>query len=139
MGCMSFLFALNRGQEQGWRSPAIVACFIATAIFLMAFLFWEKRARRPLLDMSLFRSKAFTYGNLASGLTVAFLGGSNFLMPFYLEYVKGMGSEHTGLVILSYSAVYMAVSFAAGRAADKINPRTLCIFGMSLGSVTACG
>jgi EmrB/QacA subfamily drug resistance transporter len=134
---LSFIYGLNSGQENGWTSPLIILCFAISAVSLSLFIFWEKKAPFPLMDLSLFKNKAFTYGNIATLLAYIYLAGNNFLMPFYLQLVKGLKSEHAGMVFLIYSIVYMVVGPLAGKISDRINPRIVCTAGMALAAFSA--
>ncbi len=134
---LALIYGLSTGREKGWLSPLIAGSFLLFLGTFYTFIRWEKKTAAPLLDLSLFRNKAFTYGNIASGLAYAFLAGNNFLMPFFLMYVKGLKSEAAGFVFLTYSLVYMAIGPISGRLSLRINPRLLCTFGMALGGLSA--
>jgi MFS family permease len=54
------VYALIRGNEEGWGSALIISCFAASALLLVLFVVAERRAAHPLLDLSLFRKPAFT-------------------------------------------------------------------------------
>jgi predicted MFS family arabinose efflux permease len=54
------VYALIRGNEEGWGSTLIVSCFAASALLLVLFVVVERRTADPLLDLSLFRKPAFT-------------------------------------------------------------------------------
>ncbi len=54
------VYALIRGNDEGWGSALIISCFAASALLLVLFVVVERRAADPLLDLSLFRKPAFT-------------------------------------------------------------------------------
>jgi len=137
MASVLFIYALNQSHRLGFTSPVVSGFLCASLVLFLFFLIWERKIESPLLDLRLFRNRAFTYGNVAAGLAVAFLAGHNFLIPFYLELAKGLNTERAGLMILFYSVVYMMVSLAAGRTADRIDPRKLCITAMLGASLAA--
>jgi MFS family permease len=60
------------------------------------------------------------------------LSGGNFLIPFYLELIKGLGPEYVGAIVMIYSVVYMPIGPFAGRLSDRINPRRLGAVAMFL-------
>lgn len=134
---LTLIYGLSEGKDNGWLSPVIIGSFLLFAGTFYTFIRHEKSTKTPLLDLSLFRSRAFTFGNIASGLAYAFLAGNNFLMPFFLMNVKGLKSETAGFVFLTYSLVYMAVGPISGRLSLRISPRMLCTFGMALGGLSA--
>lgn len=139
VGSVAFIYALNMGRELGWLSPAILGYFLLAVAAISCFIYWEGHTCYALIDLGLFRCKAFSYGNLASGLAYAFLAGNNFLMPFYLMTVKGLDSQKAGLTFMVYSLVYMVVGPVAGRLANTISPRLLCTYAMVIGAASAFG
>ncbi len=58
-GSFLLLLALIRGNDEGWGSPQIVAALVAAAVLLAAFVVVELRRARPMLDVRLFRDRAF--------------------------------------------------------------------------------
>src|SRR4029450_2227270 len=74
------VYALIRGNEEGWGSALIVRCFAASALLLVLFVVVELRPAHPLLALSLFRKPAFTGATI-----VAFtLAASIFSMFLYI-------------------------------------------------------
>ncbi|HEX6798875.1 MAG TPA: MFS transporter [Ktedonobacterales bacterium] len=62
------LLALTIGGIEGWTTPLVIGGFIAAAIFLPLFFVAERRARQPLLDLTLFRDRLFAMGNISAFL-----------------------------------------------------------------------
>ena len=53
-----------------------------------------------MLDLRLFRSRTFTLANLIGYVTVIALFGAEFLMPVYLQALRGYSAFDTGLALL---------------------------------------
>lgn len=132
-GIAALLFALNKGQELGWTSPAILLCFTGAMLFFGGFILCERRSREPLVDLSLFTNMRFDSGVIASVASITFVAGSNFILPFYLEFGRGLTPQAAGLVLMVYSLVYLVVSPMAGKLADRINHGILCSIAMLSG------
>ena len=63
-GALGIVWALVRGNSAGWRSLEVVTALSAGALLALAgFIWWERRAREPMLPVHLFRSSAFSAGN----------------------------------------------------------------------------
>jgi len=69
---LALLLVLSDGQEWGWTSPAVIGLAVAFLAFGAGFIVTELRAHHPMIDLGLFRSRAFSAG-LAS-VTIAFAG-----------------------------------------------------------------
>src|SRR4029077_1035657 len=53
------IFGLIRGNPEGWNSAQILACLIGAVVLMATFIAIELRSRHPMLDLSLFRKRAF--------------------------------------------------------------------------------
>ncbi|GIW16971.1 MFS transporter [Tepidiforma sp.] len=113
------LLAVNRGQAWGWTSPAILALFALAAASLAAFIRIESRSPSPVVALGLFRERAYSVG--VSSLALNFAGQSavTFLLPFYLQEVKGYSTGQVGLVVATVPLMMLLLSPLSGRASDR--------------------
>lgn len=130
LGLGILLRALNTGKESGWGSFPIIVSFVLSLILLSLFVLREKRCRAPLLDLGVFKDLKFTLVLSATFMAYLLIAGNAFLLPFYLEIVKGLNPQKTGMVLLVYSIIYVLISPYAGRLSDRIKPSTLCVIAM---------
>jgi EmrB/QacA subfamily drug resistance transporter len=128
----ALLLALSDGQEWGWTSPAIVGLLIAFVVLGAAFIFTERRAIQPMVDLALFRIRPFTAG-LAS-VVVAFAGlfTATFLLPFLLEQGRGFSPIEAGLLLTPVPLTMAIVAPLSGMASDRFGPRVLASAGMAI-------
>ncbi len=129
------LYGLNRGDTYGWLSPAIVGCLTGAFVLIVLFVFWEKRHKNPLLDVSLFLNLRYTFALIATFLAYMLISGNAFLMPFYLEVIKGLNAQTAGLILLVYSVIYVVLSPVAGKLSDRVSPALLCTIAMVSGTL----
>ncbi|MEI8081281.1 MAG: MFS transporter [Actinomycetes bacterium] len=97
----------------------------------------ERRARHPLINRAALRNRPFVLSLLAALTGYMLLAGCNFVLPFYLIYILGLRPEQVGLVMLAYSAAYVAASPVMGHWADRVGSRWVSALGMALGA-SAC-
>jgi len=122
---VSFVFALNRASKIGWFSPVILTCFSVAIAGIILFILWEKRHKEPIIDFTVFRNRIFIIGAIQAFSAYFFFAGSNFLLPFYLEGMKGLTTSQTGFTMMVYSLVYITTSPFAGRMSDRIDPEKI--------------
>ena len=103
-----FVYALIRGNEEGWGSALIISCFAVSALLLVLFVVVERRAADPLLDLSLFRKPAFT------GVTIAGFALSASIFSMFL-YITLFFQN-----VLGYSPLAGGAPIAAGHHADPV-------------------
>jgi len=100
---------------------------------LAAFFFWEARAVHPVLEVGLFRNNpVFAFSCLASLLHYGATWAVAFLLSLYLQFVKDLSPQETGLVLLSQPLMMAIFSPLAGGISDRVEPRIVASAGMSL-------
>ncbi len=134
-GLAFFIWGINHLNTRG-LSPETVGCLGLALISLGFFAWWELRHDDPLLDIRLFSRPHFTFALIATFFAYMLISGNGILLPFYLDVVMGLNAQQTGMVLIAYSVIYVALSPAAGRLSDRVNPALLC--SIATLSATAC-
>jgi EmrB/QacA subfamily drug resistance transporter len=132
-GSLFFLMLFLSRLEQVSSSPILAAlCGGLFLVFSAAFLLWESKCERPLLDLNIFRTRAFLLPVLA--MMVYFVAGFmiNVAGPFYFQGVMGLRPTQVGLLFLVVPLVMIVASPAAGWLYDKRRWRHYGTLGMSL-------
>jgi EmrB/QacA subfamily drug resistance transporter len=129
---VALLSAISFGATAGWGSTLIVSCFVVAAVLFVVFFVHERRDGDPMLDLGLFRSARFTTG-IASGMgSYLVMFGVLLLVPFYLERSVGLGTARSGLELMAFPLAFGLVAPFAGRVADRVGARPLCVGGMAV-------
>lgn len=132
---LGVVWGLVRGNAAGWGSLEVVAVLAAGALLAVAFVAWELRAREPMLPMRLFRSRAFSGGNLATFFLFTSLFGAVFFFAQFLQTGLGYTPLEAGLRLLPWTATLFVVAPIAGALADRIGERPLIAGGLALQAV----
>jgi EmrB/QacA subfamily drug resistance transporter len=132
LSLFALVFALVRGNDEGWSSTTIVTLLIVSAVLMTAFLINEKRSKDPMLDLGLFRKPAVVGVSM-----VAFgLSASIFAMFLYLTlYIQddlGYGPLQAGARFLPLTLLAFLVAPFAGRLTVRIQSRFLLGSGLLL-------
>ena len=109
------------------------AILIAVGILgILFFVFFEMRTLHPIMDINLFRHNAvFAFSNLATLINYAATFAVSFLLSLYLQKVKSLTPQSTGLVLVAQPIVQALFSPMTGRLSDRIEPRLLASWGMA--------
>ena len=91
------VYALIRGNEEGWGSALIISCFAACALLLVLFVVAEGRAADPLLDLSLFRKPAFTGATIVGFALSASIFSMFLYITLFFQNVLGFSPFEAGL------------------------------------------
>ncbi len=128
----TLVFGLIESSPKGWGSGLVEGCLIASVVLIAVFLTVERRSSAPMLDLSLFRRRAFNGASI-----VAFaLSGSIFAMllylTLYLQNILGLSPLGAGLRLLALSGAILVTSFVAGRLTTVVPVRLLMSAGLAL-------
>ena len=108
---------------------------IGGTIGLSLFYLVEKRVAFPLINLDLFKSKSFTFGNITAFINYGAFVSVGFILSLYLQYLKGYGPLTAGLIVSIQSIMMVIVSPFAGRLSDKIDPGNVSTVGMVLTTI----
>ena len=127
---IAFLMAVTSGPRIGWDSPAIAAAAVGSVALLAAFIWWELRIHAPMLDVRMFQHRLFALGVTAS--FISFLGSTviMFLMPFYIQSVRGYSPTQLGLIMVPNALAMIVVGPLSGRLSDRFGWRKFAIGGL---------
>lgn len=103
---------------------------------LLFFIWWELRLKSPVLEMRLFHHNlAFTFSNLAALINYSATFAVSFLLSLYLQYIKGYGALHAGMILVFQPLMQVIFSPLAGRLSDRIEPRIVASVGMGFSAL----
>jgi predicted MFS family arabinose efflux permease len=128
----SISFGVSQSTTAGLMAPETLAGLGIGLLSLGLFIWRELATRDPVLDLRVFGSRDFTLGILVQWSATAAMFGTFFLIPLFLQQVRGYGAFDTGIYTLPTaiaSAVFMQIG---GRAFDRLGVRPPVLFGMAL-------
>jgi Major Facilitator Superfamily len=132
-------FAIIEGPGHGWASPVILAGFGSGAAALAWFIVGERRRAEPLVDVSLFRSPAFTAANAAAlAVFFAFVGAIVYLSA-YLQQVQGRSPVAAGAEVSVIGAAFALAAPVSGRVTGRTGARAPMVAGLLLAGAAALG
>jgi EmrB/QacA subfamily drug resistance transporter len=135
LGLVAILLALTLGIQFSWTSTPIVALFLISIILLGIFLWWEQRAKSPVLDFSLFKERVYNFSVLAAMMQALALFAVNFLIIFYLQGVRGDTPLKAALLLIPLPLVSAVLAPMAGTIADRIGARIPATLGLLIQGV----
>ncbi len=126
------VFAIVRGNSEGWGSAMIIGLFAGAVVLLIAFLVSQFVQDNAMFDVSLFRKPTFSGASIAA-FTVSSAMFSMFLyLVLYLQTILGFSPLQTGLRFLPFTVVSFFVAAASGNLSAKVPARVLLGGGLLL-------
>src|SRR5919202_19933 len=106
------------------------------ALALIAFAVRELTTAAPLLELRVFRGRDFSLAIVTQWVGQAALFGALFLVPLFLQQVRGYGAFDTGLFTLPQALAAAVVMPIGGRLFDRIGARVPVILGLVLVTIS---
>jgi EmrB/QacA subfamily drug resistance transporter len=124
--------AIIEAPDRGWTTPVTLAEGLGGLAALALFVWWELRVRNPLIDLRIFRSRAFSAA--AGSVTVIFfaLFGGLFVLTQYLQLVHGYSPLSAGIRALPFALATAAAAPVSPMLAKRFGTHLVIPAGMVL-------
>jgi len=131
-GLVALLLGLNQGHNWGWGSLPILL-LLGGAIYLLGLFVWiERRAMNPLVDLDLFKRRNFSLTISSAVLNYISVYSVIFLMPFFLIQGRSLSPAEAGLLLTAQPVVMAIVAPLSGIISDRRGTRIPTIVGMAI-------
>jgi EmrB/QacA subfamily drug resistance transporter len=126
------VYTIIEASGRGWGSAPTLAGFAGAIALAAGFVATERRRERPMIDLTLFRTPAFSAAS--ASVTVAFfaLFGFIFLVTQYFQFLRGYGTLSTGVRILPVATTIAIGSVAGVALAGRVGTRVVVTTGLVL-------
>jgi EmrB/QacA subfamily drug resistance transporter len=132
LGFAALSYGISQSTTAGWTGASTQAGIAIGIVALIAFTIRELTADQPLLDLRVFRGVHFSVGMVTQSVASAAMFGTLFLIPLFLQQVRGYGAFETGLATLPQAIVAAIFMPIGGRLFDQFGVRVPVISGMAL-------
>ncbi len=153
LGLSAILIAITngiqpyRGHAMGWTKPEIVILFALGITLLLAFVAIESKVAQPMIQLSLFRIRSFTAGNVAALAASIARGGLQFMLIIWLQGIwlplHGYNYSETplwaGIFLIPLTAGFLVSGPASGFLSDRFGTRGLATAGMLVSAASYAG
>jgi EmrB/QacA subfamily drug resistance transporter len=131
-GLFLLIFALVRGNPEGWGSPLIVGFLVGAVVLLCAFVVVERLQARPMFDLTLLRKPAFAGASIAAFAMSASLFSMFLYLTLYIQNALGYSPLEAGLRFLPVTLLSFFVAPIAGKLSARFPVRLLIGAGLGL-------
>lgn len=135
LGLGGLTLGVSFGRDWGWRSLPILAALGLGVLGLAAALFAETRVKRPLVDLKMFENRTFTSATFSLMLAFVAFFSATFLLPFYLEQLRGFSTSTAGLFLVPLTVGIGLIGPLSGALADRIGSSVLAPLGLGVAAV----
>ena len=134
-GLFALLFAIIRGNDDGWTSAPILSLFVTAAVLLAALAFREARAADPMFDLRLLAEPSFLGLCVAVFVMMGTLVAAANYLALYVANTLEYDPLATGLRFLPLTVAAFIAAPVVAALPEKVPPRLT--IGGSLGLAAA--
>ncbi|WDV54665.1 DHA2 family efflux MFS transporter permease subunit [Streptomyces coeruleorubidus] len=125
----ALVYMIIEGPHFGWGAKAVTAAVVA-GVALVAFVLWELRHPRPVLDVRRFTDRGFAGSNLAVALFFLAVFGAFYYLTQHLQFVLGYDALDTGLRMLPLAGAVFVGSALTGYLTPRVGMKWTVTAGM---------
>ncbi|MFD6174725.1 DHA2 family efflux MFS transporter permease subunit [Streptomyces coeruleorubidus] len=125
----ALVYTIIEGPHFGWGTKAVTAAVVA-GVALVAFVLWELRHPRPVLDVRRFTDRGFAGSNLAVALFFLAVFGAFYYLTQHLQFVLGYDALDTGLRMLPLAGAVFVGSALTGYLTPRVGMKWTVTAGM---------
>ncbi|EPY05453.1 EmrB/QacA family drug resistance transporter [Paenibacillus alvei TS-15] len=135
-GIVLLLLGLSLDHNKyAWDSPTSILVFAGALLLFVLFVFIERRAAEPIIDMSLFKSRIFNV-SVALGFLVGLgMFGAIMFVPMFMQGVLGVTPTQAGSTMTPMMIALIIASILAGQLVLRMRYRAVMAVGMVISAV----
>ncbi|MGA8658351.1 MAG: MFS transporter, partial [Chthoniobacterales bacterium] len=131
-GLLGLVFGIIQINQVGLLHPWVLESLAVGIGALLAFIWWERRARDPLLDLTLFRNRTVSVAVTAGLLAALVIGGALLPLLYFLQTVQKVSAISAILRLMPLMVAAAAFAPVAGELTARIGPRKVIAAGLVL-------
>ncbi|MFT9816081.1 MFS transporter [Lysinibacillus sp. NPDC056185] len=136
LGLMLIVYGITEGPEKGWLSWETLLSIIIGLILLIFFVMYQRTIKHPMLDLSLFKNKRFTWATVAGCVVMFVLSGLLFFVTQYMVFFFNLTPLETGVRLMPFIGAYVVGTLISNGITSKIGTKWIIVAGLF---VTAVG
>ncbi len=135
----TLLYTLSIGPDKGWLSAETLGFATLGIAALVALIVVELRIPEPILTLRLFKDRLFRTINISAALVYAGFFGMIFVLPLYLQSLRGYSAFQSGLAQSPQAVGVFLVSNLLGKQLYRVvGPRRLMMVGTAATAAVTC-
>ena len=119
----ALMFAVIQGSTAGWGSAEVIGAFAVALVFLVLFVMAENRAAAPLLNLELFRNRAFTIASIATVIGMFCFLGTAYSTSIRLTAILLFTPLHAALAFVLFNGIALPLIPLTSYLLHNYNPR----------------
>lgn len=127
---IAFLLGLSKGEHEGWTSAYIFICAVFAVAGFVGFLLVESLIPHRIVDIGLFRYPIFSACMAVTAVRSVALFGGVFLLPLYLQQLRGLDEIESGVLLLWGSLLIGVMMPLSPKLMNRFGAKAITIAGL---------
>nr|WP_125703868.1 MDR family MFS transporter [Lacticaseibacillus daqingensis] len=132
LGFGAVLYGFSTVGDRGWLDPVVLGTLILGVAFIALFAYRQLHLPVPLLELRVFKSRAFTLSVILTAVAFMSMVGVEMVLPMYIQTIRGESAFHSGLILLPGAIMMGIMSPVTGNIFDRIGAKRLAQTGLFL-------
>jgi len=132
IGFCGILYGISKISELRSNILVMVIPFVIGIISLALFIKRQLSLKEPMLELRVFKSRAFSIGVILVMCSMMIIFSMNMIIPLFLQDALKVSSSAAALTLLPAGIVSALVTLIAGRLYDKIGAKVLVPLGFGI-------
>jgi EmrB/QacA subfamily drug resistance transporter len=129
------VFGLQQSARWGWSNPLTIGSVALGVVLLAVFVRFELRTESALIDVSIFRDRAFAVDNLVLFVAMIVFVPVFFFASEYGQIALRESASTASLMLLYFFAGFVVAAQIGGRMLDRVGARRPVVVGAVLAAV----
>ena len=130
VGLVAVLYGVIESPAKGWGNTTVLSAFIAGAVIIGSFVWWELHSSHPMLDVRFFKNPRFSGASIAVTLIFFAMFGVMFFLTQYLQDVLGFSALRAGVAFAPLAVVMMISAPNSARLTRRFGTKLVVSGGM---------
>ena len=129
------VFGFQQSNIWGWHNPGTGLCIAGGLVLLLVFYLVEVRTEQPLIQVRIFRIRAFLVENIVLFVIMIVFIPVFFFGSEYAQISLGKSASTAGIILLYFFIGFVIAAQIGGRMLDRVGAKRPVVIGCVLGAV----
>src|SRR5690625_2996426 len=127
---MLIVYGITEGSEKGWFNLEILVTRTIGVCLLILFITYERKTNHPMLNITIFKNRRFTWSTVVGCVVMFVLSGLLFFITQYMEFFFNLTPLETGVKLMPLIGAYVVGAVLSDEIANKIGTKWIIILGL---------
>lgn len=129
IGMFSAAISLGSNAAHGWKTAYVLALLIVGFVLMVAFVYWEKWCKDPIVPMSIWKDRDFTIGLVILMLGFGAFEAAVFFIALFFQRIWHMSALMVAVHVLPMAVSGILTNIFAGLALHRVSNKLLMYIG----------